>query len=209
MRRIGAVLVIVFCGAFSLSATLLTSQPGGGTTTTFPGGSSCYPGATSDTVAGFAVTTSGESCYNFGDAGHPFGFVANGNWYMGLIGDNIGTTSITIDLGGLYSWVGGFMNYAPGEGDPVITAIGGDGTTILQSWNLATSAPISTPGATNAGAFRGIDMGSPVIGYLQFGGSLLAMHDITLGGEEIPEPGSVLLVAGAIALLALLRRQRA
>src|SRR5512138_2873324 len=92
ISRIGTVFVLVLCGAFSLSATLLTSQPVGGTTTTFPGGSSCYPVSTSDTVACFTVTTNGASCYNYGGAVNSWGLNANGDWYMSLIGDNMGTT---------------------------------------------------------------------------------------------------------------------
>lgn len=208
MNRLGAALILGIFGALSLSATLLTTQPLDGTTTTFPGGDNCYSGPSSGTVAGFAVSANGDACYNYGDAGNPFGFGSNGHWYMGLIADDSSSTSITINLGGLYSWVGGFVNYAPESGAAVMAAIAADGTTVLESWNLAVSAPISTLGADNGGAFRGINVGSNSIQYLRFGGAFMAMHDITLGSSSIPEPATALLAAGSFALLGLLRRRR-
>ena len=205
MKQLGVVLFFLVFATFSLSGGLITNQPAGGATTTFPGGTSCYSGPTTGTVAGFSISATGDACYNY-DYG--WGLDDNGQWNMGLIGDNSGSTLITINLGGLYSSVGGFVNYAPGYGDPIMTAIAGDGTTVLESWNLATYAPISTPGATNGGAFRGIDMGSPVIGYLRIGGSYFVMHDITLDSEAIPEPSTALLAAGALVLLGLTRLRR-
>jgi MYXO-CTERM domain-containing protein len=131
-----------------------------------------------------------------------------------LIGDASHSTTITIDLGGLYSFVGGFMNYNP-EPDPpgvhaFIRALAADSATVLEFHDLFTDAPISTgPLSVNEGAFRGIDVGSPLIRYFQFGGSASAFHDLTVGvGEEVPEPATAFTAAGALVLLGLLRRRR-
>ncbi|MBL8173047.1 MAG: PEP-CTERM sorting domain-containing protein [Bryobacterales bacterium] len=190
-------------------AGLITSSPGG-TTTTFPGGpfNPGCGGASSAVVAGFSITSGGNWCHDYSDG---WGFLANGFWGtgFGLVGDNNSGGPITINLGGLYSVVGGFMNYAPELGTAVITALAADGITVLESYDLVSAAPISTPSSSNAGAFRGIQRGSADIRYLRFGGSAMAMHDITLDGgvSGVPEP-STLSMLGAAALATVLVRRR-
>jgi hypothetical protein len=203
-------LLLVLCGSLlplSLQAGLITA-PVGGTTTTFPGSSGTCPSSSgSATVAGFDISTSGYVCYDYGGG---WGLDGNGSWSLSLIGINSSNAAITIELGGLFSSVGGFMNYAPDYGAPVITALAADGTTVLESYDLSVDAPISTPFDTNAGAFRGISRGSADIAYFRIAGSYLAMHDITLSGgtEAVPEPGSVLLCAAGLAALGFWRRVR-
>jgi hypothetical protein len=189
----------------SVQAGLVTSV-GGGTTTTFGGGPDCFSGPSSGSVAGFAISADNDACYNYSDG---WGLSGNGSWSMSLIGDNSGSTIITIDLGGLYFSAGGFMNYAPDYGTPVIAALAADGVTVLESYDLSLLAPIDTPGATDEGAFRGISRGSADIRYLQIGGSYTAMHDITLNGgtSGVPEPASVFLAGFALAGLACVRRR--
>jgi len=166
-------------------------------------------------VAGFQVSASGGSaCYPYSDS---FGLQVNGTWDNGLIGDGSGGTTLTVDLGGLYSWVGGFVDYEikfegnpPDALPPVMAAIAADGVTVLESYDLSVFAPILTPGGYNEGAFRGIDYGSAEIRYLEFGGSHTLMHSITLGGSNVAEPATILLAGSALAAfgLGLLRRRR-
>ncbi|MBE0659042.1 MAG: PEP-CTERM sorting domain-containing protein [Bryobacteraceae bacterium] len=191
------------------SAALVTTTPVGGTTTTFPGGTGIFSGPGAGTVAGFPITYTSGVVYDY-DGG--FGMGDNGSWDWGMIGINTSTGAMTIDLGGLYSSVGGFMNYSPDNGDATISAIAADGTTILESYVLSTVAPISTPGATNGGAYRGIERLLSEIRYFRIENSYLGMHDITLdgrGASAIPEPSTVILTIPAAFALWWRRRRSA
>ena len=128
-----------------------------------------------------------------------FGLDGNGSWnlFAWIGGDCVtGSCYAIIKLGGLFSTVGGFMSYssalgngAPdGPGDPTITALAADGTTVLESDDLATLGPINDNGI-NQGAFRGgISQGTNDIAYLKISGSYLIMHDLSLGTTTVPEP---------------------
>ena len=204
-RQLVRVLVISSVAALSAYAGLIILPPIGGTTTVFDGGPTCWPGPSSGTDAGFGIVASYSACYNFSGT---YGMGQNGEWHMEVVGGNADQTLITIDLGGLYFAVGGFMNYAPGVGPPIITAIGADGTTVLESYDLSTEAPISTGFVENAGAFRGIGRSTADIRYFQISG-YIGMHDITLSSDApAPEPGSIVLTAlgGAFLLWALRRK---
>jgi hypothetical protein len=197
----------MICSGF-VSAGLVTSVPPGGVTTTFQSTGACYPSAASFLVEGFTVSGNGAACYDYGD---DFGLGANGTWEgFGLIGDDSGSTVVTVNLGGLYASVGGFMNYDPDLGTaPFITALAADGTTVLATYVLSTDAPISTgAGSINAGAFRGISLPTDEIHYFEFGGSFSVMHNITLSTTVVPEPSSLLLMGCALAAVARLRRVR-
>jgi hypothetical protein len=217
MKRSLSLLTIFALGALGAQAGLITSAPAGSTTTVFAGGSSCAPGLD----AGFVVT--GQACANYSQF---FGFGQNGFWNdppsgFGLIGGSIATSSFTINLGGLYSSVGGFMNYsvAPGgvgsdsvpAGDPTITALAANGTTVLGVYDLVTLDPINTPGGVNAGAFVGIQDATNDIAYLELSDDYIAIHSITLGttsssSPSVPEPSAFLLLGSGLALL-LARRK--
>lgn len=154
----------------------------GGVTTVFPGGSfdtGCHSGPTAGTVAGFPLTATDYTCWNYSDG---WGFAANGYWNIGTVGTWSETGKITIKLPSLQSMVGGFLNYAPGHGTPRITALAADGVTVLESWDLSAAMPI-TVYYDNQGAYRGISRPSADIGYLQIQGAYIAIHSITVGGN--------------------------
>jgi hypothetical protein len=212
-------LTIFALAALGAQAALITSAPAGSTTTVFATGSACAPGID----AGFVVT--GQACANYSQF---FGFGENGFWNdppsgFALIGGDNQTSTFKINLGGLYSSVGGFMNYGvtPGgsgsdsvpTGDPTIIALAANGTTVLDTYDLVTLAPINTPGGTNAGVFVGIQDATNDIAYLELSDDYLAIHSITLGtasSSSAPEPSAFLLLGSGLALLltrrSLLRR---
>ena len=81
---------------------------------------------------------------------------------------------------------------------------------MISSYNLATDAPISTPGGVNQFRFRGVSDDTNDIYGLRFGGSyLLAAGTPTgvIGG--VPEPGAwALMITGFGMAGSILRRRR-
>jgi hypothetical protein len=88
-----------------------------------------------------------------------YGLAGNGNFggaavYIG-VDSATGYAQLVLN-GGPVSQLGFYMNYAPGTGDaPTIWALDVNGNPFA-SYDLSALAPISTPGAFNAFAFRGM-----------------------------------------------------
>lgn len=104
----------------------------------------------------------------------------------------------------------GFWNYAPGVGDDATISTLDSTGNILQSFDLAVLAPISTPGGFNQFAFRGID-GTDAFYGVRFGGNYLLLAATADGGPVggVPEPASwAMLIAGFGLTGAAMRRRR-
>ena len=191
--RQGLTLGVLFAGlayAQPSYATLLTTDPGTGTTTVFTDvGLSFNPGPV--LLDGFSWTGNPQVV----SGNITYGLDTNGEWSVfedfSWIATDEGTGSITVNLGGLFGLVGGFMNYAPNVGsDATITALAGDGVTVLETYDLVTLAPISTPNGLNAGAFRGISRAANDIGFFQLSNNFILAHTLEIGQSAVavPEP---------------------
>jgi len=135
-----------------------------------------------------------------------YGLSANGSWtddptYSGL-DSGVGAMTYLFNFG-LVSEVGGFVNYGPDLGPPVILEALDRGGSILESHVLNREAPISTPFLFNAGAFRGIRRAQADIAGFRISNSYVVLDDLAFGSSAtpVPEPSTlVLVVSGAIAL---------
>jgi hypothetical protein len=134
-----------------------------------------------------------------------YGLGPNGNW-------DVPKTYTAVDAAqseawlkisfesGLVSAVGGFLNYDRALGVPIIQALDASDN-VLESYNLATDAPIVTSGLLNAGAFRGIVRPTSDIAAFRLQGAYLVMDDLTFTQPAaIPEPATSALMMLSLAI---------
>lgn len=157
-------------------------------------------------------TTYGDSV--IGNEG--YGLSANGSWNsgrQGYTGLNTASGAMTFRFNDApVSGVGGFVNYAtPGYGAAIIEVLDQNGA-VLESYDVTALAPISTPGATNAGAFRGIVRPQADIYALRLNNSYDVLDDLTFtSAPAVPVPTlstwAMLLLAGLLGMLGVIRRR--
>ncbi|MEM7224072.1 MAG: PEP-CTERM sorting domain-containing protein [Pseudomonadota bacterium] len=152
-----------------------------------------------------------------------WGFLSNGSWDVGIngfVGANDarpGSLFFAFNDGPV-SGVGGFMNYCPDSGcnpstgqpaDLVIFALD-NAMQILEAYNITAVADISTPGAANAGGFRGIERATNDIHFFQVFGSVPGVASLSFSRiqNDIPEPASLTLFLVALGGLGFLARRR-
>lgn len=122
--------------------------------------------------------------------------------------------------GGPVSQFGAWVNYMGGlmqdsEGLPVtpfIAALGADGQ-VLESWDLAARAPISSPDGFNHFAFRGISRDSADIYGLRLGNAFIVAAGRADGGvpapvAPVPEPSTYALMLAGLGFVAWQARRR-
>jgi hypothetical protein len=98
---------------------------------------------------------------------------------------------------GPVSHVGAFVNYAPdtyapGTGTFLIQALDSNGN-VLESYDITTLAPISTPNQIDAGAFRGISRSTADIAAFRLLGALNLADNLTFSRAAVttaPEPST-------------------
>lgn len=139
-----------------------------------------------------------------------YGLAANGSFggsavYIGLDGAN---ATGTFKFAAPVSSIGFYFNYAPGfGGNPIISALDSMGN-VIDSYNLAALAPISTPGGFNAFAFRGISESTANIASFTMSGSyMLASGSANGGVVTVPEPTNIALLMLGLSLMVLRRRK--
>ncbi|GLC28305.1 PEP-CTERM sorting domain-containing protein [Roseisolibacter agri] len=144
-----------------------------------------------------------------GPGGGPFAAVASGG-------------ALRVTFGTPVAGVGAVLNYTPPclYGTPVppgpsIRLLGAAGE-VLGTYNLEALAPITTPAAVNAGAFRGaIRPGGDIYAAEFASGTFLVLDDLRFGGvaagppvTSVPEPATVALVAIGWCGIVVGRRRR-
>ena len=88
-------------------------------------------------------------------------------------------------------------------------SIAANGTTVLETDVLNSLAPISTPGGTNQGAFRGISRSQGDIRFLRLTGDFITTHTLEVGqAAAVPEPSALVLIFGGLCLIYLARQRR-
>lgn len=142
----------------------------------------------------------------------PYGLASNGTFggdavYAGLDGAE-GWMRFTFDSA--QTSFGAFTNYAPGSGsDPMIRVLRAD-LSVIEEYNLATDAPISTPGGFNEFAFRGI-MSDESFMVFELSNSYILATGTPDGVPVVPEPETyalMLLGLGTVGFVARRRQRR-
>tara|TARA_R110002153_G_scaffold75336_6_gene194969 strand:+ start:386 stop:1075 length:690 start_codon:yes stop_codon:yes gene_type:complete len=144
-----------------------------------------------------------------------YGLSTNGSFggdavYIG-VDSGTGYADLTFDTE--VSFFGAYFNYAPGSGDvPTLFALD-DLDNVIESYDISSLAPISTPGGFNEFEFRGIDLGNSTMKTFRFGGSYILLAGSS-DGRVVQQPSPVsspsvllLLLMGVAAIMT--RRYRA
>jgi hypothetical protein len=138
------------------------------------------------------------------------GLGANGQWSRdGALSNDLllGTFTFKFNNGPVRG-AGGLVNYCPDCAAPsvLIEALDNSGN-VLEGYDLVVSAPISTPNANNAGAFRGIVRPSNDIHALRLSYAFVVIDDLAF--TRVPEPTALgLALVGGVASCFVLGRRR-
>jgi hypothetical protein len=145
-----------------------------------------------------------------------YGLGGNGSWTAGrngYLGLNVGAGAMTLTFEGPVAGIGAIVNYGPNVGfDDAVMQIFGEGGVLLESWNLSQDAPISTPGATDAGAFRGFAREAADIWSIAFSGSYIVVDnliytEVRSTAAPVPLPGALPMLAAALGAFGIVRRR--
>jgi PEP-CTERM motif len=141
----------------------------------------------------------------FGNNGE-YGFGLNGRWSgLTMAGTNDESSTMTFDFSSPVSAVGGFINYVPRTGTPVISVY--DSTdTLIESYTLN----FSTGGGSNTGFFYGFSEATP-IKYFDLSGAYIGLTNLTAATSAVPEPSTwamMLLGFAGVGFMAYRRKSK-
>jgi len=149
------------------------------------------------------ATTQGGSVFGY-NAG--YGFASNGFWQgLTMMGTNDSTSSMTVSFATPVSGVGGFINYAPGQGNASLSVF--NGANLIETFNLS----FLTGGGTNTGQFIGFLESSSIITSFVLTGGFVGLAGLQYQPDNVsqtPLPATLPLFASGLGLLGLLRRRR-
>jgi hypothetical protein len=205
------------------SAGLITSAPAGTSLVDF---NSFAPGfvhtggpTTVGTFGGQNIVFTSGTTQSVLGSGH-YGLEGNGSWeesktgFVGLVADS---AQMRFTFGAPLTSIGGFVNYDPDlAGSTAILAVFGQDGNILEQYDLKSFAPVSTPGATDGGAFRGIARSQGDIYGLALTGSYFVIDDLRFGtgsvnptdGQSVPLPSAAWMGLGTLGGLGFLAWRR-
>jgi hypothetical protein len=226
IRAVIAASLLFGAAASMAEASLITMSPGGTTVVDFSQFSGLFAYGPGPVQVGGLVgedivfsSTSGGAV--IGSDGYGLG--ENGYWDSGRVGyvglNNTYSAGDYVEFqfnSGPVSTVGGFVNYAICEDSQCYPAqsyeiaVFGVGNVLLESYNVSTLAPISTPGQIDAGAFRGITRPSDDIVALRLYNAVNVIDDLEFARQTspVPEPTSLALFGLGLGVTGLLRRRR-
>jgi len=166
-------------------------------------------GINEDVLLSFDNIGGADPAYILGAVEQSLG--TNGTWphdkgYAGLTGGQGGSMTFTFsrDL----NFVGGFLNFKPGDGNAGFAAFDVDGNLVEETsldFNLGDSSLVG------AGQFIGFRFDAARIRSITISNFFASIDDLTFGtaaGNSVPEPGSTGLVLASLGLLGLTARRR-
>jgi hypothetical protein len=194
-----ATVCMTLCGFTLTNSAEITSLPDG---TIVPMPMNNYQG-TGPQVFGPGITWTSSSSFGVFGWISGFGFGINGSWNgMNMSGTSPSSNTIQFTFNTPVTAVGGFMNYAPGEGIPIISVYD-------VSNNLIESAALSfttSPSSVNAGEFHGFRETAPIIKSFTLSNAYIGMTNLTI--LPAPEPSSFALCGVASAIIAAVGYRR-
>ena len=146
-----------------------------------------------------------------------YGLGANGSFGLPSVYIGVDSGSGYAQLLGTtgYSQMGFFMNYAPGVGNDATISTLDAGGNVIESLNLVSLSPISTPAGFNAFRFRGVaadpNASNSIFG-LRFGGNYILVTGTANGAvAAVPESSTWAMMIAGFGLVggALRYRRRA